>query len=523
MSSTAEGSLWSNWGKYAAALGLFSVLYLPFAAKPVHIDDANFLMLAEGAARDPWRPHEISINWDGVTKPAFDILANPPGIAWYLAPVRHAPEWVLHLWMLPWLALGAWGCQRLAQEFTGGDGYLGAIYLLTCPVVVISAHALTPDLPVFACMSAGVGGFVSCRRRRWPFAILAGCTALFRYSGGAAIPLLLLVGWRQDRWRGVAVAMLSTVPIILLILHDWHAYDRVHLFAMFASQNDAEQKTVWDAVHNVVAGIAMLGGAAVLPVLVWRRESIAGAILGAAVGLQVAWLSGQTIPQAIPTVLATAAGMAALTLALAPRVREPVLSAWALGGALFFFFVRFAATRYWAAFVPGVGLLALRNARHSSFLLMAGIAVNVLVSLGIAIDDQNLARAYKDAAHRVADRGTGTFSGHWGWQHYLEREGWSPLERGGPPGELHAHASRAGGAQLPDPAACLRLVERFPLPDRRWGPRTYTWYGRAFYHAGGRGRYAPWTFSDEPYDVITISRRCSDGESNRQAGEADDQ
>lgn len=60
------------------ALCLFSTLYLPFAAKPVHIDDANFLMLAEGAARDPWRPQNIEINWSGKTEPAFDILANPP-------------------------------------------------------------------------------------------------------------------------------------------------------------------------------------------------------------------------------------------------------------------------------------------------------------------------------------------------------------------------------------------------------------------------------------------------------------
>lgn len=499
---------WSNWVRWIAAFGLFAVLYLPFAAKPVHIDDANFLILAEGAARDPWRPHDIPINWSGVTEPAFDILANPPGIAWYLAPVRGAPEWCLHLWMLPWLGLGAWGCRRLAQEFVGGNGDLGAAYLLTCPVVVISAHALTPDLPVFACMSAGVAGFASCRTRRWPFAILAGCAALFRYSGGAAVPLLLLIGWQRARWRGVAVATLSAVPILLLILHDWHAYGRVHLLAMFASQNDAEQKTIGDAVHNVVAGIAMLGGAAVLPVLVWRRESVAGAILGAAVGLEVAWLSDLTIPQTIPTVLSTAAGTAALALAVAPRVREPVLSAWALGGALFFFFVRFAATRYWAAFVPGVGLLALRNTRHSSSLLAAGIAINVLVSLGLAIDDQNFARIYKTAAQKVAAHGTGTFSGHWGWQHYLAKEGWSPLERGGQPGELHVYASRAAAPQLPDPAACLTLVERFSLRDRWWGPRTYSWFGRAFYHAGGRGQYAPWTLSDEPYDVIVVCRRC---------------
>lgn len=507
MGSVPTGSLKSRWTSHLLAMGLFLALYVPFMAKPIHIDDANFLMLSEGAARDFWRPHDIQINWDGVTKPAFEILANPPGIAWYLVPVRESPEWVLHLWMLPWLALGAWGCARLVKTFTQADAYLGCLYLLSCPVVVISAQALTPDLPVFACMTAGIGGFVSCRRR-WPFALLAGCTALFRYSGLATIPLLLLIGWRRDGWRGVAIAGITVVPISLLVLHDLHAYGRVHLLEMFASQNDTEYKTIGDSLHNTIAGIAMLGGAGLPPILIWRRETVAGAILGGVIGFEAAWLSGQSPHQAIPTILFTAAGMAALTLALAPRVREPVLSAWGLGGACFFFFVRFAATRYWAAFVPGVALLALRNIQHSKRWLVIGIIVNALISFGIAHDDQSLAIAYQNAAQQVASRGIGTFSGHWGWQHYLERAGWTPLETNGPPGEWHAHAMHAGGSQLPDPAICLRVEERITLPDRSWGPRVYSWRDRAFYHAGGAGNYAPWTISDEPYDFVTLYRRC---------------
>lgn len=495
--------------KWGLALGLFAVLYVPFSAKPVHIDDANFLMLAEGASRDPWRPHSILINWSGQTEPAFDILANPPGIAWYLAPVRQAPEWVLHLWMLPWLALAAWGCRQLGRAFLGTDGFVAAIYLLTCPVIVLAAHALTPDLPLFACITAGIGGFVTTRGVRWPFALLAGCAALFRYSGGVIIPLLMLEAWRRDRWRGVAVATLSIVPIAALALHDLHAYGQVHLFAMFLSQNDPQDRPFSMAVHNVVAGVAMLGGAVVLPVLVWRQEAVLGAVLGAGAGLNAAWFSGQNLAQAIPTVLCVAAGGAALALAFAPRVRDPLLSLWALGGAIFFFVVRFAATRYWAAFLPGVGLLALRNSQQKHRLLVVGIAANVVISLGIAIDDQNFARAQQHAARKVAQMGTGNFSGHWGWQHYLEKKGWTPLERGGEPAGLHAR-SLAATQQLPTGKACLELVTRFSMPDNYFGPRVRSIYGEAHYHSGVRGRYAPWTLSNEPYDVVSVYRRCDD-------------
>ncbi|MEZ6132682.1 MAG: hypothetical protein R3C59_28785 [Planctomycetaceae bacterium] len=493
--------------KIVCAVCLFSVLYFPFASKPVHIDDANFLMLSEGAAQDPWRPHDVVINWDGESKPAFEILANPPGIAWYLLPVRNSSEWIMHAWMQPWFVLGAWGCWQLGKEFTDGAGFLATLYLLTCPVIVISTHALTPDLPVFACMVAGIGGFIAFPRYQCWFAMLAGSAALFRYSGCTAIPLLILIGWVRHGRFGVARAMLSVIPILLLIGHDLHAYGRIHLFAMVASQNDAQKKTAFDALHNCVAGVGMLGGAGVLPVLIWRRETLFAAICGSVIGMNVAWFSGLNLVQAIPAILFITSGVTALSLAIVPCIRDPILTAWSLGGAAFFYFVAFAATRYWAAFAPGVGLLAIRNAQNSSRWLVAGIVINTLISFSLAFDDQNFAQVHKDAAQRVATLGTGTFSGHWGWQHYLQKAGWTPIERGSEPGTLHAFAAFGDSKRL-ESTTCLRLKERYSYSDHWPGPRAYSWYNRAFYHAGGRRSYSPWTLSNEPYDVISVSRRC---------------
>ena len=163
-----------------AAIGLVLLLVLPFVDKPVHVDDANFLRLAEGAARDPWRPHNVTINWLWTTQRAFDVLSNPPGIAWWLAPLNGSPTWVKHLWMLPWLALALWGCHRLGTVFAD-DGLSALLVLGTSPVVVLSAQSLTPDLPLFACVTAGVAGFLSSPRRAWVWALLAGSAALFRY------------------------------------------------------------------------------------------------------------------------------------------------------------------------------------------------------------------------------------------------------------------------------------------------------------------------------------------------------
>ena len=494
--------------KTLIGVAIWAMLAVPFLSKPIHVDDANFLMLAEGAALDPWRPHNIRINWSGVVEPAYDILSNPPGIAWFLAPVRNQSEPVMHLWMMLWLLPAIWGCHRLGRVYTDGHAYIAAIYLLTCPVIVLASQALTPDLPMFACTVAGVGGFVTVRQRAWLFALLAGCAALFRYSGITVIPMLVLIGLVRGGWRMAAVALLAALPILALFLHDWHAYGEVHLQSVFAWQNDPAKKSLARGFGNLVAGMAMLGGAAVLPVLVWRRESIAGAILGAALGFNAAYFSGLTLAGTIPTVLFTAAGGAAIALAAAPQVRELTLSVWALGGTIFFFITRFAAARYWAAFLPGVGLLAIRNAQQSRRWLITGIAVNIALSLAMAVDDQNHARAQKTAALKVAEYGTGNFSGHWGWQHYLERAGWVPMERDGSPEQFHAR-SRAASQQLPNRSSCLELIERFHVSDSWPGPRLYAPFGEANYHAAGGTRFVPWTLSNEPYEVISLYRRCN--------------
>ena len=45
-------------------------------------------MLTKG---DFWSPHNILINWQGQTQPAFDVLSNPPGIALFCIQLERYP------------------------------------------------------------------------------------------------------------------------------------------------------------------------------------------------------------------------------------------------------------------------------------------------------------------------------------------------------------------------------------------------------------------------------------------------
>lgn len=475
-------------------------LVLPFVDKPVHIDDANFLRLAEGAVADPWRPHAIDINWQGTTERAFDVLSNPPGIAWWLAPVVEQPVWVQHLAMLPWLLLALWGAAQLGRALAGDDRH-ALLLMATSPVVVLAAQALTPDLPLLACTLAGIGGFLN---GRGAWALVAGSAVLFRYSGLCLWPLMALIGLQTRR----ASAALVVAPGLALFAHDLHAYGQLHVAAMGSFQSVAN--TPWEILRKGVAALAMLGGAGVLGVLTPRGWP--GALVGAAVGLTAGVLSGQGTLALTMTVLCAASGGALLAGLRFRTPHDRLLLAWAGGGLLFLLLLRFAATRYWLPFLIAPTLAALRL--HPGPRRIAAVAVvQALLALALSWDDRNLARAQQHLAQEITSRGTGSFAGHWGWQHHMEAAGWRPLEDEGPPDALHAEAV-APWPQQPDRACAL--LDTLTVSDSFPGPRTHTAAGGGNLHAYVVSSpevvetYAPWSFSNEPYDIVHLWR-CQTG------------
>jgi hypothetical protein len=479
------------------------LVQVPWLTRPVHYDEANFLTLARGAVADPWRPHAISINWQGTRERAFDVLSNPPGIAWWLAPVQGLPIPAQRAWMLAWLPVALFGALKLGRRFAR-DPERGAMVLLTAPVVLLATPSLLPDAPLYALTLAGVGGFVDAVDRERPafgWALLAGCAALFRYS---ALPLgPLLAVYALGRGRAPWAGLVAFVPPALLALHDLHAYGAIHLFAMGRFQSVAD--TPFDVFHKGVSSLAMLGGAAALPVFPWSRRAAVGALLGAAVGAVWGWQGA-----AFAALGGAALGHVAPVGSADPYVFDRRwLALWAFGGLAFLLTLRFTAARYWLPFLPAV-LLALPTERWIKPLLALQIGLGVL----LAADEDRSARGEEQLAEAVAKLGTGGFTGHWGWQWAMEARGWTALDEGTrpAPGTLVAMPRQA----WPQPVEvnCARLLwegaARPPLP---WLPRGYSEQGLANLHANWiQGQppvrtVIPWTFADDPYERVRV---CED-------------
>jgi hypothetical protein len=484
---------------------------LPFMDKPVHVDDANFLAMARHAAVDLWRPHDALINWQGTTEPAFQVLSNPPGIAWWLAPVANSSVFLMHCWMLPWLLLAGWGAAKLGGAVA--ERSTAAIILLCgAPISVLATQALTPDLPLLGLTLAGMGGLMSGpQTHRWRYATLLGTSVLFRYSGLALIPVVFLLG--KNRSEGLRLAGCALIPMTLLGAHDLLAYGEIHLISMMAFQSVSN--TLPDIGHKMVASIAALGGAAALPFLCWQKpaQSITGAAIGAGIGCTAAAWAEQSGVAAISTVVFCAAGAATLAGTLRNRDRtDRILISWLGIGLLFLLTLRFTASRYWLPFFAPAVLIGLRAA--STTWVRVACLITPFLGVSLAIDDMDLARVQQQAALRAQVVGSGHIGGHWGFQHHLEEAGWVPIED-----DLRlpkgAWAARSKNA-WPQTASntCWINTRVIPLSDPRPGLRVMTHAGGANFHghmlAGDPPVmvFAPWSIGDDPMDVLTLQQTC---------------
>jgi hypothetical protein len=480
-----------------------------FLSKPVHIDEANFLALAQGPL---WDPHAIRINWQGREELAFDVLSNPPGIAWWLHPVRDAALPLQRLWMLPWSLLALWGAWALGRMLAPGPGGASkaAALLLCSPLYILSSGALMPDMPLMACILAGAGGAVGGRRWLPIWAFVAGCAFLFRYSGIAAPPLIAL--WfllRHEPRRAVSALGWGLLPALLLLLHDLDAYGAWHFWEMVSFQSEGSGAR--GLFRGFAASLAMLAGGACLPLLFSGRAFRAGLLAGAVVGAAACAVSGISGAPAAWNLLwiSLGAGVAAGSLSWrSPEARW--LSVWLLGGLLFLCLLRFSATRYWAPFYMAAILAGLRQSGGARA-WPAGIA-GLGLGLLLAADDLEFARAQRALALGLSEGRTGVFSGHWGWQHYMEEAGWSAAEEDSeiPTGVWYAESAVAWPQEPLE--SCREEILRISFPDSWPGPRVHSAGSRSNFHAyaisGPIETYAPWGWGGGPQDTATLWRYC---------------
>lgn len=489
------------------------ILFIFFLGqKPVHLDEANFLAMTKG---EFWKPHSIEINWEGRTQSAFDVLSNPPGMAWYLWPVKNVGVFWMRWWIFPLTMMTVWAVWRCIQSLGGSRLHLWMV--LCSPLFALSHNSLMPEMPLFFCIAFGWQGIL---RNQYIVlsSLILGCAGLFRYSGITMIPLLVVWILQHrpfERWKMMLAVCL---PSVFLCIHDLWVYGEWHFWHMIEFQQ--AQQSSFTLVHKGLAFSSMLFlGAGVVPlfdrsikVILLELVTILILVLSLTVVFSVpmnglAWIA---VPFGMYTILSM--------IRHCFRSRQYWMLCWLLGGIVFLLNLRFAATRYWLPFVLPYWCLSNPNRWFRFWIGIMGV-----ISAHLVWDDAQLARSQHQLALEVTEVCTevfgdthGYFAGHWGWQHAMESFGWESIEDDSkiPNNVCFSDSSISWPQEHSN--YCMKDVKNF---NKGYTPlllpiRVHTIEGRANYHSYMISHEPPipvvspfgWGYDD--WDQAVLRRSC---------------
>ena len=497
-----------------------------FLGKAYHIDDTLVVWTAQRIAAHPADFYGFEVNWFGFYAPMVQVYLNPPGAAYYAAAFGALFGWsepVMHGSMALMAVALVLGVYWLARQLKGNP-LLAAVLALVSPGVLVSMGTMMTDLPMTALWVWATALWLHGLDERRPTAnavsgLLIGLAALTKYFAISLVPLLLVYTLLSGRKRW-ARAVWLILPIVLLGLLDLYTHWRYGMSQFLATSGALKafhEQYAQDLGRKILTGLAFLGagGAPALFIAPWlwgragRIALCAGGAGMAAVTVVLArsgWQAGA--PQIsyswwfwLQYGLWIAAGLHIIALALAEawnrRDRDAVLlGLWLVGTLLFGIFVyHFVNMRVILPALPAVALLCARRLRMRSDFgapaspraVWLGLAAGLMLSVCVAHADIRLANSARTAAERIAPEkreGHTWFSGHWGFQYYMEARGAKPID-------LRHPANVRGGDTIVTPMNASNRIkiggrgayidESFEVPVCSWLTTMRAECGAGFY------------------------------------------
>lgn len=192
-----QGDGRAEWLLPALVFAVPIVLLLPFAGKPLGIDDQLFVWTAKQIAVDPFDFYGFTVDYGYEEVPIHAVFHNPPLVSYLLALVGPWTGWAetpMHLLMALFAGLGSLGIYVLARD-------LGAPPSLTCfgavltPAFLVSASTLMSDVAmtafyVWAIVGWRRGILHGSTRWLWVGVVCATLAPLTKYFGITLVPLL---------------------------------------------------------------------------------------------------------------------------------------------------------------------------------------------------------------------------------------------------------------------------------------------------------------------------------------------
>jgi 4-amino-4-deoxy-L-arabinose transferase-like glycosyltransferase len=463
---------------------------VPFSGKAFNVDDTLFIYVARQIIQHPLDPFGFKVNWFLDAVPIAHETKNPPLASYYIAAAAGFVGWserALHFaFLLPALAV-ILGTYRLAQRLTNSPLLAAAATLLT-PAFLVSANSVMCDTMMLALWLWAIIFWIEGLQPEKPHylaisAILITLCALTKYFGMALIPLLAAYSLARQRPLG-SWAWYLLLPILALTGYQrWtKAVYGLRMISEAAHMSTGVRQTRQSsALAKALVDLSFIGGctlpALTLAPMVWPRKKllavcVASAMAGFLISRGRIGLGEMLWPfdfyrhwflVGVQLTLFIAAGFSVLMLAAADAWKRKdadslLLMLWVGGTFIFTGFLNWAINaRSVLPLIPAAGILLARRVdmrratslRWRPAMLAIPLAVAGAASIWLTWADTELANSARTAATLIEQKtwnhpGTIWFTGHWGFQYYMESFGARAVAVDDPPqrrGDFIAMAS----------------------------------------------------------------------------------
>lgn len=442
---------------------------LPFISQAFHIDDPLNIYLARHLLKNPGNPYNFSLVYFGVEKQFFKIYANPPLNGYFLSlAIRFfgENERALHLSYMVFAVLSGLAMFLISVRFLSDrkDAMLATVLLLISPAFFVMSHTIMPDIPFFCFYLLAVYFFLEAQERNKNLlyvisGISAAVTCLIRYSGLTLIPLFLFCLFlrRGKRNPGCAIAVL--IPLLSCFL--WCTWTML-LYSQGYWKDmlffETKRTTAPKVAMHLLANISYLGGSAIFPLAflcllkgAGRKVSEKYIWIAASICLLLAALLHNSYDHSLGQcalffvfgfsfILFLAFALGQVRAWLAVRSINLLLIFWILVLIGFNSLFLHTAVKYNLIVIAPVILIfviLLRTSYQKGYrrvLMMTIVATGILSSI-VAMGDMKFANSYRVFAEKfntMVDKQNNQvyYTGHWGWEYYMEKFGARPIMAG---------------------------------------------------------------------------------------------
>lgn len=517
---------------------LFLVLfYVPFINKAVHIDDGNFIEMAQaidfpfsvkpgylyyfmGGKAENWNPFNST---------------HPPFIPVYLkitSLITGYKDYLMHICFLLFPVLLLLSTFLLAKELNVEP--IPALMIICGNAALLPvSHNLMADAPMLSLWILAAYFLISGIRKNLPgrtaFSFLTLVFAgLISYQTFFLLPafFIYLVIKRNVNRKIILMFFLPTAIFSLMLV-----YVILNYYSSFSGLiSEVKRGLQPDRLFNKGMSIPITVGISTIFLLPLKYEQIAASkrhILLAAVSILI--VIAPVISLSYPVwstlwlIFLAASGLffiIYITMTALTEIKDKALSlfllAW-VAAVIFYniFLMPFGAIRYLMPVIVPLSFIFLKNAARSRGLMIAA-ALTSMLGLAVAYGDYIYASSYRDFAGEVKNtvgeaHNRVWYTGEWGMHYYMDKNGFRYLTSDSDEPKQGDLIIVADVPKLWGPS--LKLYRRMDLVDIR---EIKTWYPikimgldiRAGYYSALWG-YQPFTISNKPVERFGIFRVAS--------------